>query len=111
LVLVSSLTNLFALELTSTPFLIISFPLVVFELILSFNLKWVAFLNYNQKWQSILLITLIILISITFIQQIYEQHQTQILVIDLLNNSFVLAIFGFLCLNSFISLLVLFFYL
>ncbi len=109
LVLLSILTNFFALELTSTPFLIISFPLVVFALILSFNLKWVAFLNYNQKWQSILLITLIILISITFIQQIYEQHQTQILVIDLLNNTFVLAMFGFLCLNSFISLLVLFF--
>jgi len=109
LVLLSILTNFFALELTSTPFLIISFPLVVFALILSFNLKWVAFLNYNQKWQSILLITLIILISITFIQQIYEQHHTQILVIDLLNNTFVLAMFGFLCLNSFISLLVLFF--
>src|SRR5690606_9597886 len=70
---------------------------------------WVAFLNYNQKWQSILLITLIILISITFVQQIYEHNQTQILVVDLINNTFVMAMFGFICLNSFISLLVLFF--
>lgn len=109
LVLVSILTNFFDLKFTSYPFIIISFPLVVFALILSFNLKWVAFLNYKQKWQSILLITLIILISITFIQQIYEQHLTQILVIDLINNTFVFAIFGFIILNCFISLLVLFF--
>lgn len=109
LVLLTIITNFFNLEIASSPFLIISFPLVVFAVILSFNLKWVAFLNYNQKWQSILLITLIILISITFIQQIYEQHQTQILVIDLINNTFVLAMFGFICLNSFVSLLVLFF--
>jgi sigma-B regulation protein RsbU (phosphoserine phosphatase) len=109
LVLLTILTNFFQLEFQSVPFIIISFPLVIYALILSFNLKWVAFLNYNQKWQSILLITLIILISITFVQQIYEHNQTQILVVDLINNTFVMAMFGFICLNSFISLLVLFF--
>jgi serine phosphatase RsbU (regulator of sigma subunit) len=109
LVLLTIVTNFFTLKYDSWPFIIISFPLVVFALILSFNTKWVAFLNYNQKWQSILLITLIILISVTFIQQIYEQHETQVLVIDLINNTFILAIFGFIVLNCFVSLLVLFF--
>lgn len=109
LVLTTIMTNFFELEFDSWPFIIISFPLIVFAVILSFNLKWVAFLNYNQKWQSIMLVTLIILISVTFIQQIYEQNQTQVLVIDLLENTFILALFGFLMLNCFVSLLVLFF--
>ncbi|MFN6945187.1 MAG: GAF domain-containing SpoIIE family protein phosphatase [Cytophagaceae bacterium] len=102
-------TNFIYIDITSWPFIIIVSPLIAYALILSFNLKWVAFLNYRQKWQSILLIFLIVLISSTFLQQIYEQHFFRNLVIDLADNIFVLSVFGFIIINCFSSLLVLFF--
>ncbi|WMJ72692.1 SpoIIE family protein phosphatase [Cytophagaceae bacterium ABcell3] len=103
------LTNFIYIDIFSWPFIIVISPLVVFALILSFNLKWVAFLNYSQKWQSILLIFLIVLISSTFLQQIYEQHFYRNLIQDLADNIFILAVFGFIFINCFSSLLVLFF--
>ncbi|MFL5728701.1 MAG: sigma factor sigB regulation protein, partial [Cytophagaceae bacterium] len=107
--LASILTNFISIEILSLTFVIGSSPLLILGLILSFNLKWVAFLNYKQKWQSISLICLIILISSTFVQQIYENYSNEELILNLGGNVFVLAIFSFILLNCFTGLLVLFF--
>jgi phosphoserine phosphatase RsbU/P len=109
LALASTLTNFIHIDILSLTFVIGSSPLLILGLILSFNLKWVAFLNYKQKWQSISLVFLIILISSTFLQQIYENYSNKELILNLGDNVFVLAIFSFIMLNSFTSLLVLFF--
>ena len=111
LVYISILSNFIHSDIFNLNFIISSIPITVLGLFLSFNLKWVAFLNYRQKWQSIALIFLIIFISGTFLQQIFEQRQNQDLFINLSYNVFIIANFGFLLLNCLVSLLVLLFHL
>lgn len=53
-------------DVSSSLGLIIQGALVVLAVILSVNLKWVAYLNFKQKWKSILLIILIGLYIIYF---------------------------------------------
>jgi len=109
LVYLSILSNFFSVDVLTLPFIVVSSPLIVFGLFLSFNLKWVAFLNYKQKWQCILFTFLIIFISCTFIQEIFDSQSDENLVINLADNIFILAVFAFILLNCFSSLLVLFF--
>ena len=109
LVYLSILSNFFSVDILTLPFIIVSSPLILLGLFLSFNLKWVAFLNYKQKWQCILFTFLIIFISCTFIQEIFDNQTDKHLVINLADNIFILAVFSFIILNCFSSLLVLFF--
>ena len=109
LVLLSILSNFITVDIFSPDFLIATSPLLVLGLVLSFNLKWVAFLNYKQKWQCIFLIILIILISSTFLEQVYSQQLNESLILNLAESPFSLALFAFILLNCFSALLVLFF--
>jgi sigma-B regulation protein RsbU (phosphoserine phosphatase) len=109
LVFFSIASNFVQIDIFSASFLIASSPLLILGLALSFNLKWVAFLNYKQKWQSIALILLIVLISSTFLEQIYNHHLNESLVINLAESTYILALFAFILLNCFSALLVLFF--
>jgi len=109
LTLLSVVSNFFSFDITEPLFLIISSPLTILGLISAFNLKWVAFLSYKQKWRSILLLSLIVIISLSFLERIYEHHITSNLLIDLAENVFIQAIFGFMLLNSVVALLVLLF--
>lgn len=111
LVLLSTFTNFIHSDIFNIKYLVPIIPVTVLGIFLSFNLKWVAFLNYKQKWQSILLIFLIILISFTFLQQIFEQKGNEDLLVNLSDNIFIVANFAFLLLNCLVSLLVLFFHL
>lgn len=45
-------------------------------LVVSLNMKWVAYLNFNQKWRSILLLLIVFLIAFSFIEFIYNQSST-----------------------------------
>ncbi|MFN3403422.1 MAG: GAF domain-containing SpoIIE family protein phosphatase [Cytophagaceae bacterium] len=108
--LISILTNFMHINLLEDPQKYLYFiPLFLFGTVLSFNLKWVAFLNFKQKWQSILLIFLIIVITFTFLEQIYDQHFGNLLIVDLTQNLFVAGVSSFILLNSFSALLVLLF--
>ena len=109
LVYISILSNFFSVNILSLSFIAIASPLILLGLFLSFNLKWVAFLNYKQKWQCILFTFLIIVISSTFIQEIFDNQSEKHLVLNLADNVFILAVFAFILLNCFSSLLVLFF--
>ena len=111
LVYLSILSNFVISDILNINFIIGSIPITALGLYLCFNLKWVAFLNYRQKWQSIALIFLIIVISGTFLQQIFEQQHNQELLINLSHNIFIVANFGFLLLNCLVSILVLLFHL
>lgn len=55
----SSLLFFTNLQIFSGPGLAVWIFLVIMSVVLSINLKWVAYLNYKQKWKSILLIILI----------------------------------------------------
>jgi phosphoserine phosphatase RsbU/P len=77
--------------------------------LLSINVKWVAFLNFQQKWQSILFISLILAISSVFLSQILNDLKNPFIIINLSTNIFLILIFGFLIIYSVISFLVLLF--
>lgn len=75
-------------------------------LILSFNLKWIAYLNFKQKWKSILFILLSGIYIYHFMLNLITFSQTEVLTIDLLDRVFIVAIFIFIFLYAGISILV-----
>jgi len=111
LVLLSAFTNFFNSEIYSTKFLIASLPLTGLGIFLSFNLKWVAFLNYKQKWQSIAIIFLILVITLTYLQQVFVYRLDSTIMVNMANNTFTIANFAFLLINCLASFLVLLFHL
>lgn len=77
-----------------------------FSLILSFNLKWIAYLNFKQKWKGILFILLSGIYLYHFFLNLDVFRATGVLVIDLLDRVFIIGLFGFLFLYATISILV-----
>ncbi len=80
--------------------------IVLFSSILVFNLKWVAYLNFRQKWKGILFILLSGIYLSHFLRILNWFSETDILVINMLNQVFVLGLFGFLFAYAAISILV-----
>lgn len=112
LVYMSILTNFIPFNsIDLKKFALFAFPVTGLGLFLSFNLKWVAFLNYKQKWQSIAFIILIIFICGTFFKEIFDQRLNSNLLINVADNAFIFANLGFLLLNCIASMLVLLFHL
>ncbi len=96
-------------KLFDIPFNTIILLLVGIGLILSVNLKWVAYLNFRQKWKSILFILLVIIYLWYFFMSLVGYSNESLLITDLLNNVFVLAVFAFIFIYSVFSLLVILF--
>lgn len=78
----------------------------VFAIILSFNLKWIAYLNFRQKWKSILFILLSGIYVYHFLLNLISFTQTRVLVIDLMDRVFIVALFAFIFLYAGIAVLV-----
>lgn len=103
------LFNLLGYGLFEMPFNLVLTALVLMGLILSFNLKWVAYLNFKQKWKSILFIILVLIyLSYFFLNLVRYSDESQ-LVIDLINDVYVLSIFTFIFIYSVIAVLVIVF--
>jgi len=83
--------------------------LLVIGLILSFNLRWVAYLNFKQKWKGILFIVLVIVYIWYFFKTLIFFSEKTPLIQDLLSSVFVLSVFAFILLYCVISLLVILF--
>ena len=109
LALISILSGFFIFDLDQINFYLYASPIIVAAVFLSLNLKWVAFLNYKEKIRSILLMSLILLICVTFFQQTYEHQLTNDLSIDLWDNVFILGMLAFVSLYAFSSVLILLF--
>jgi len=88
------------------PFSLIFAFLVALGLVITPNLKWVAFLNFKQKWKSILLILLILLYLGYFLIYLLDQRDNELLISDLSNHVSVLSIYTFIILYAISSLLV-----
>ena len=67
--------------------------LACFSIILVFNLKWIAYLNFKQKWKGILFIVLSGIYLYHFFQNLVRFSDTEVLVMDLLERVFVLGLF------------------
>lgn len=109
LLLASILFNIFPYVLFDIPFNILLIILVVFGVLLSVNLKWIAYLNVKQKWKSILLLLFILIYLSYFLATLLQFNSTVSLSADLLNNVFILALFAFVFLYALFSLLVILF--
>ena len=77
-----------------------------FSLVLSLNLKWIAYLNFKQKLKSILFILLSGIYLYHFISTLLAFKQKGLLIFDLYDNVLVVALFIFCLLYTAISVLV-----
>ncbi|MFY0651305.1 MAG: SpoIIE family protein phosphatase [Cyclobacteriaceae bacterium] len=101
--------DLFGNEKTDPAFIAVYIVLLILGLILSFNLKWIAYLNFKQKWKSILFIVLVIIYLWYFFNTLMNFSEKNVLLRDLLDSSFALSLFSFILLYSGISVLVILF--
>ncbi|WP_053406784.1 GAF domain-containing SpoIIE family protein phosphatase [Persicobacter sp. CCB-QB2] len=86
--------------------LIFAAYLMVLAILLSVNMKWVAYLDSGQKWKSILLILLTLAYLFYFIRANYFNHVSSTLSLDLAEFPPVLAAAFFVSLYLVFSLLV-----
>lgn len=98
---------------------VLIFGLLAYSLVLSANLKWVAYLNFRQKWKSILLIVLVLLYLSYFIfvlsrgssgfAEMLPSAGKGWVFLDLANIPVAIALLGFTLVYSLFSLLVILF--
>ncbi|MCO6359524.1 GAF domain-containing SpoIIE family protein phosphatase [Roseivirga pacifica] len=79
------------------------------SIVLSGNLKWVAYLNFKQKWKSILLILLIIIYIFYFFSYLYTPPEESLAFLQDIDSLFLIVLFTFLTFYSIFSLLVILF--
>ncbi len=101
--------DLFEFQFQEPTFYAVLSVLLVLGLYLSFNLKWIAYLNFKQKWKGILFIVLVIVYIWYFFKTLMFFAEKTPLIHDLLNSVFVLSIFAFILLYCVMSLLVILF--
>ncbi len=87
--------------------------LILVGLVLSVNMKWVAYLNFKQKWKSILLIALAMFylgyFSFTLVSASSEIADKTDAFLDIRENIFIIALVSFIFIYALFSLLVLLF--
>lgn len=107
------LSTFFALtELTlqgSLLFELIFAVMAIMAILLSANLKWVAYLNFKQKWKGILLIVLITIYIFYFFNSLYVAPVESENFFEAFDSLFVLVLFTFILFYSIFSLLVILF--
>ena len=115
LIYISLIINWLHIPITH-PFGYISLSLfVVFTIFLSLNMPWVAYLNVKQKWKTLLYLGLILLVSVSFADYIYDESahfnntEVHLLVNDLLQKPFIINTFIFIVCYSLTSILILVF--
>lgn len=109
LLLISLIFNFFEFDFSHIPFSIAFGLLLLTGLTLSMNLKWVAYLNAKEKWQSILLLLFICLFSFYFFRTVISHSYNPFFTTDLMHSVYMLAMFVFVIFYSIFSLLVILF--
>lgn len=107
--LTSLLLNFFPLQPFDPAFLVTFVLVSLGGLILSGNLKWVAYLNFNQKWQAILLILLTSAFLAYFGQLLFSYSTNRVVMQSLTHSAFILIIFSFVSIYCLFSVLVILF--
>lgn len=109
LLLISLLFNFFELDFDHPLFLFVLGVLILLALNLSFNFKWVVYLNAKEKWQSILLLSFITLFAIFFFQTVIRHSNHPYLTTDLNHSVYIIAMFAFVIFYTIFSMLVMVF--
>lgn len=90
-------------------FKILYIIMAIMAIILSGNLKWVAYLNFKQKWKSVLIILLITIYIFYFFNYLYVAPDEALEAFNAIDDLFVIVLFTFLLFYSIFSLLVILF--
>jgi phosphoserine phosphatase RsbU/P len=106
-VFLSVLSSFYLFKYNHFIFISITSPLTLLGIYLSFNVKWVAFLNIRQKITALLLLASSLAILAYLFLDFYDAHVLSNLAFDVLNNTFIVATTSFVALNITISILVL----
>ncbi len=93
----------------SLVFELIFAAMAIMAILLSANLKWVAYLNFKQKWKGILLILLITIYIFYFFNSLYVGTSDSESFFNNFDSLFVLVLFTFILFYSIFSLLVILF--
>lgn len=109
LLLISLLFNFFEFDFNQPPFILMLGLLILLALNLSFNFKWVVYLNAKEKWQSILLLSFVTLFAIFFFQTVITHAEHPYLTTDLTHSVYIIAIFAFVIFYTIFSMLVMVF--
>ncbi len=113
----SLILNLFNIHLKDPVILAVITSYSIIGLILSLNMKWVAYLNFKQKWRNLLLIFLILAMAATFIYYMYDKSnkygdislEKHFIVNDLTQKIFIILVFIFILFYCISSMLVILF--
>lgn len=106
---VVTIFNFFDVEQISEEYLILIVPFSIIALVLAFNVRWIPYLNFSHKWQSIMLLILLLAIFYIFIDFFLDFEHAYYSNIDISRNIFSFTLFVFVLLYCLISLLVLLF--
>ena len=107
LVFLSLLVPLLGLDFMEHIFLLLDLGLLLaYSLYMSVHLRWVAFLSLDRKWASIFLLTAIMASALLFGNFLYRYADHAELVVDYIDNPFILLVLAFVVLYSLSSLLV-----
>jgi hypothetical protein len=100
---------IFRIEPYGPVFLVLYAVLFLTGLVLAVNQKWIAFLNFGQKWKAILFILLISIYLAYFLQNFQRFNQSYIIYRDVFENLFFLVLVSFILLYGVFSILVILF--
>ena len=80
--------------------------LLVISILLSANLKWIPYLNFKEKWKTLLFLFLILLSATLLFYRILAYGNEERFQINLTDNLFLMALFGFVMVYGLFSFLV-----
>lgn len=106
LILFTFLFDFVSIFFLSSLYYIIGVIVIICGFVLSFNLKWIAYISFDKKWKSILYIFIIIISLLFYIRIFLQINITGIVIFDLTKSLYFMVVSIFILLYSFISILV-----
>ena len=80
--------------------------LLIFGIIISVNLKWIPYLTFKDKWKSILFLAIILVTTFGLFIQLLTYSESGYILVNLMDNLFLLGLFGFVFIYALFGLLV-----
>ncbi len=80
--------------------------LLVISILLSGNLKWIPYLRFKEKWKSLLFLFIILLCTGYLFRHLLATGRAETYQVNLTDNLFLMALFGFILIYALFSFLV-----
>ncbi len=106
--LISLLFNFFEFSFDDVPFLLAMLVILGVASPFAFHLRWVAYLNSKEKWQSIFFLSFIVIFSYYFFYTVV-QHTQNVYYTNLMHSVYVLTVLVFVLFYGIFSVLVILF--